>query len=146
MKKSVILSIIAIYIVSIFVVGFMGQKLKVYDEIVYVENIYCEAEGFNPNVTQDEKNKDVIGKIERLYTEGMKIQVKCKISPDNATYPTLNYFLEDAPGKYTYEVIDGVAIITVISDFTAYITVTSSDTQRKSVKIKIVVTDIGGII
>ena len=36
MKKSVIITIIVIYVLAIVVVGFIGLKMKVYDEQKYV--------------------------------------------------------------------------------------------------------------
>lgn len=39
MKKSVIITIIVIYVLAIVVVGFIGLKMKVYDEQKYVEKI-----------------------------------------------------------------------------------------------------------
>ena len=41
MKKSVIITIIVIYVLAIVVVGFIGLKMKVYDEQKYVEKIEC---------------------------------------------------------------------------------------------------------
>ena len=42
MKKSVIIAIIAVYLLSIVLVGVMGGKLKTYDEEIYVSKIICE--------------------------------------------------------------------------------------------------------
>ena len=42
MKKSVIIAIIAFYLLSIVIVGIMGGKFKTYDEEVYVSKIICE--------------------------------------------------------------------------------------------------------
>ena len=46
MKKSVIITIIVIYVLAIVVVGFIGLKMKVYDEQKYVEKIECISDGF----------------------------------------------------------------------------------------------------
>ena len=39
MKKSSIIAVGIIYLVSIILVGFIGVRMKIYDPIVYVENI-----------------------------------------------------------------------------------------------------------
>ncbi len=145
MKKSVILSILALYIVAIFVVGFIGQKLRIYNPIIYVDNITCESDNFSTNVSAEDKSKGIIGIISiKEYEKGMKVQIKCKVSPDNATYPTLQYSMDQK--ICTYEVVDGIAILTFTDSGSVVVTVTSSDTQKKSVKIKVIVTDIGGIL
>ena len=46
MKKSVIITIIVIYVLAIVVVGFIGLKMKVYDEQKYVEKIECISDGY----------------------------------------------------------------------------------------------------
>lgn len=44
MKKSTTLLIIIIYLASIVVIGFLGMKIKVYDEIKYVKSITMSVE------------------------------------------------------------------------------------------------------
>lgn len=44
MKKSVIVLIAIIYVASIFLVGFFGMKLTVYNPIVYITDIECTNE------------------------------------------------------------------------------------------------------
>lgn len=144
MKKSVILSILVIYILAVFVVGFIGQKLKVYDPTIYVEEIVCESEGFKEEISDELKAKGYIGKISVNYEEGLKIQIKCRVKPDNATYPNLLYSLNSK--ICTMEVIDGIAVLTFTDSGIVDVIVTSSDTRKKSVKIKVIVSDLGEII
>ncbi len=146
MKKSVILSILVIYIIAVFVVGFIGQKLKVYDPTVYVDEIVCESEGFEEN-TEELKAKGYIGRINvDEFTNGMKIQIKCRVNPDNATYPKLIYSIPSNTKICTMEIIDGIAVLTFTDSGFVVVTVTSSDTRKKSVKIEVNVTDLGGIL
>ena len=44
MKKPVILALIAMYVLSIVVVGYMGGAFKLYNPVQYVESIVCENE------------------------------------------------------------------------------------------------------
>lgn len=44
MKKSTIIMIFVIYIASIFAIGFFGMKVKVYDEVKYIEKIEMSVE------------------------------------------------------------------------------------------------------
>ena len=66
MKKSSIIAVAIIYLVSIILIGFLGVRMKVYDEVLYVENIvwdYSEYEnksGYKVIIpTEEEKEKGV---------------------------------------------------------------------------------------
>ena len=50
MKKSIILSILVIYVASIIVVGFFGMSVKVYDAVKYVQSITMTAEASDQNM------------------------------------------------------------------------------------------------
>ena len=45
MKKSVVVLISIIYIAAIFVVGFIGAKRNVFNEMIYITDIECTNEG-----------------------------------------------------------------------------------------------------
>ncbi len=49
MKKTTILLIILIYLASIVVIGFLGMKIKVYDEVKYIKSIEMSVEAENPD-------------------------------------------------------------------------------------------------
>ena len=55
MRKSVIIMIGIIYIASIFVVGFFGMKVKVFETTVYITDIECTNE--NIKVKPDESKE-----------------------------------------------------------------------------------------
>lgn len=44
MKKSIVVTILVIYVASIIIVGFFGMSVKVYDSIKYVQSITMSAE------------------------------------------------------------------------------------------------------
>ena len=44
MKKSTVIMIFVIYVVSIVVIGFFGMKVKVYDEVKYIDKIEMSVE------------------------------------------------------------------------------------------------------
>ncbi|MGM9899411.1 MAG: hypothetical protein ACI32E_02380, partial [Bacilli bacterium] len=67
-------------------------------------------------------------------------------NPDNATYPKLIYSIPSNTKICTMEIIDGIAVLTFTDSGFVVVTVTSSDTRKKSVKIEVNVTDLGGIL
>ena len=76
MKKSVIITIIVIYVLAIVVVGFIGLKMKVYDEQKYVEKIECISDGYkdyDPNTETGlaKIHAGYIGYIKKDYKSGL---------------------------------------------------------------------------
>ena len=100
MKKSVIITIIVIYVLAIVVVGFIGLKMKVYDEQKYVEKIECISDGYkdyDPNTETGlaKIHAGYIGYIKKDYKSGLKVEIKCRITPDNATHKNLEYIYDE---------------------------------------------------
>lgn len=50
MKKSVLITIFIIYIASIIAIGFFGIKLRVYDEVKYIQEITMSAEAESDDI------------------------------------------------------------------------------------------------
>ncbi|MBQ7602723.1 MAG: hypothetical protein IJU58_01050 [Clostridia bacterium] len=48
MKKSIIITILLVYLASIIIVGFFGISVKVYDVVKYVQSIEMSVEGSDP--------------------------------------------------------------------------------------------------
>jgi DNA polymerase sigma len=135
MKKSVVLMIALIYILSIILVGFLGMKMKVYDQKVYVEEIVCLTEGY-----QKMENTNYDGYIGRVYQEGLKIELKCQVKPDDASFRDLDYLYDTTQNLYTLtKNADGTATIAFLDDVqtTAMITVRSTDGMNKMLVIRI---------
>lgn len=49
MKKSIIITILLVYLASIIIVGFFGISVKVYEVVKYVQSIEMSVESNNPN-------------------------------------------------------------------------------------------------
>ncbi len=47
MKKSIVITILLVYVASIVIVGFFGIAVKVYDEVKYVQSITMSVESTN---------------------------------------------------------------------------------------------------
>ena len=96
MKKSVILAICAVYILSVCVVGFFGIKIKQYYETVNVESIVITAVTDEQGNPLEMKNSESGGhsvnvKVQKNTTVTFKVYYQ--VNPANATDPTilLNY-------------------------------------------------------
>ena len=86
MRKSVILVILIIYILSIVIVGFLGIKLKVYDENFYVEKITCTNTEARPVSGKTDESRIIL-----TYTENLQYQLQFDVQPVNATNKNLSY-------------------------------------------------------
>lgn len=138
MKKSVIITIVVIYIIAIFVVGFIGMEIEVANELIPVENIICVTEGAKKSTSQDAGYDYVINKN---YVEGLKIELKCQITPDNATQKKLEYIGEGF--SYSLKVNDdGTATVEFFRGGSATIRVKATDNNGVSIIIKINVREI----
>lgn len=146
MKNSVILTILVIYIGAIFIVGFLGQKLRIYNETKYVEQIECISDNFKKyDVNDSQYQKGYIGKISVAYQENLKIYVKCRVLPADATYKDLDYICGSKICTIEKD-SDGYAILTFTDHGSVDLIVKSTDGKNTQIKIKIIATDTGSII
>lgn len=139
MKKSVILTIGVIYVIAIVVVGFIGLKMQVYNQQKYVEKITCISEGYHKYPDGHPKKKAGFdGYIQPDYQEGLKVEIKCQITPDNATEKRLNYIYDESQKIYKLKINeDGTATIEFLKTGVATITIKSTDNVGVSIKIEI---------
>lgn len=125
MKKSVILSIVIIYIVAIIAVGFLGVAMKVYNEKKYVEEIVCTTEGYV--ATPDASDCD--GEIKAKKND--IIVIKCSVKPDNADNTDFDFIYDQTDvdaGKYTVTINnDNTITIKILKTCKPVITVKSTD-------------------
>lgn len=133
MKKSVVLVIVLIYIVSIVLVGFIGLKMKVYEENIYVERIVCKNDEF----VLDE-NSNISGKIFKTYTEGLRVNIICEVIPENATNQKLDYQCEQSGDYNIIKESDGSITIEFIKATTVDITFVTTDGSNKKLKVKVI--------
>lgn len=147
MKKSVILTIAVIYIFAIVIVGFMGMKMNVYNEKVYVNEIVVLSQDYKPYTDDTELGKNMLedgysGYITRSdFTYGMKIEIKCDVKPDNADNKKLIYSCAESSKYKLILNSDGTATIEFYEGTVVDLIIKSSDTVGESIKIRIIVND-----
>ena len=147
MKKSVILVIAVIYLLAIVIVGFLGIRMKVYNEVIYIEEIVCDENEFPPCDASVPYQKGLIEEgfdryVEKTYEEGLSVQIKCFFSPRNANaFPDgkpFEYIYEAGDDKYTVEPQgDGTCIIRFKQSAVCDVTVKTQDGSNKKLKIRV---------
>lgn len=137
MKKSVILMIAIIYIIAIVLVGFLGLKMKVYNEKKYVESIECISEDYVVNENKINPD-DFDGSIKKTYRKGLKIELVCRVLPENADNKKLKYIYdeENAPFIIT-ENEDGTAVVEFIRGGSGKVIVKATDNKGVQLIIQI---------
>lgn len=98
MKKSVVLTILIIYILAIVVVGFIGIALKVYDEKKYVEEIKCISDNYIDEPVYNEKGEVIYDgtiEVKKKTNPDLTVVIKCRALPADATNTKLKISVSD---------------------------------------------------
>ncbi len=114
MKKSVILTIVVIYVLSVVAVGLLGMKLAVYDEIKYVSSIsvVSSPDGDYTVKSKQEYDGTWYDLIRVTYTSGLKFQIHYEVEPIDATDKTVEFNFD--VGEYAdYIEISPSGVVTV---------------------------------
>ena len=146
MKKSVILTIAVIYIFAIVLVGFIGIKQGAYNEKKYVDDIVIISDGYvKYDLDSNEAKKGYEGYISTSFVEGLKIEIKCQVKPDNASNKNLIYICEESSDYKLILNSDGTATIEFYHGDQIDLIIKSQDTVGFSKKIFIDVEDLSDI-
>ena len=98
MKKSTIIILVVVYIVSFFLVGLLGQAIRAYDPVVYPESIVLvEPDGVateHRDVTYGDKKFDYYYVV-NPYQMGMSVRIKATVKPDNTSFPTVSFIKDE---------------------------------------------------
>ena len=133
MKKSVIILVALIYVLSIALVSFFGLKAKSFNETIYTTGI----ELLDENIKQDKNTGENYIVIRKNEAGEWKYQLSYRVHPDNATDDgvtfsydkELSYVSVDENGVVTFTRGGRSATITIIandgSGASATLTVTS---------------------
>jgi len=91
MKKSTILLLVVVYILSFFIVGLLGHSIRNYDPTVEPETIEIVD---TDNKMEVYKNRGVYNYyfVYRGYTEGTEVRLKAIVKPDNSSYKDVAFF------------------------------------------------------
>ena len=105
MKKSVILIIGIIYIVSVVIVGFIGLQMRVYNPNIYVTDIICTVTNFEPKIVDDKYMQEwgcqyyyVINVPDTA--DDITIEIKCRVIPEDATNALVDFYIDQKDANY----------------------------------------------
>ncbi len=102
MKKSVILILIAVYVISIGVVGYFGLNVRIYAPNIPPSSIEITHVTYLDQVEECKINKDNQKYIRiRCDGEQLNINLRITVKPDDATNKSVTYSFD--PGDYVTE-------------------------------------------
>lgn len=136
MKKSVILIILGIYLLSIFVVGYFGMKVAVYDQKIYVESIEIYDVQVNGSSIAIKESESGMLYVTVPYSEDLVVWIFVKSYPDNATNKQCKFIIED---NLPYAEIDSVGRLYISQPTAVTVTVRATDQNKISQSIVIFV-------
>ena len=104
MKKSVVILILVIYLVSVALVSFFGLQYKTFDEVIYTESI----EFLNDDI-KTKKDGTLYAVVPKDESTGLwTYQIKYRVYPDNATNSEVEYIYDTTAEGVTVDVTTGV--------------------------------------
>lgn len=131
MKKSVVLIIGLIYIVSVVIVGFIGLQMRVYNPTIYVTDIVCTVTNFTPTELGEDymkKNGWDYYYVLPVTGDDITIEVRCRVIPEDATESLVDFFIDAKDKDYvTLTYSNNIASITFKEDSAYRIKVKSTD-------------------
>ena len=137
MKKSVILIISVIYILALVFVG-TSLKLAVYNPVVYVTDIAVLNDDYI-EYTEETQIEDYKGYIKQKWTDGLKIELKCRAKPYDATNVALNYAYDPTVTFATFEnTSDNSLIISFTKGGEVPVTVRAADGSGIEITVNVI--------
>lgn len=105
MKKSTILLLVVVYILSFFIIGLLGHSIRSYDPTILPESVELVDVDNRMAVYKDYREFNYYF-VCRSYVEGTKIRLKANVKPDDTSYKDVRFFKDDSTTDFnllTYE-------------------------------------------
>ncbi len=101
MKKSVVLLISLVYIISVVIVGILGLQMRVYDEVIYVTDINCIIKNHEDDISEDVQVGDITYDYYCYipYEVNLQLEIQSNVIPDNATKSHVDYSIEGSSSE-----------------------------------------------
>ena len=145
MKKSTILVVALVYIVSFLIVGLFGMSIRALEKDVYVEkiNITCLEQGINiEDLTDYNQEPDFdnpfLYKFRTDFNEGLTVQLKAEVLPIETTYKNIILSYSQEQTVFSAEIVDVYYINVHFNEKgTSRLSVKSTDGKDYTVSIQI---------
>ena len=156
MKKSTILLLVLVYIVSFFVIGLLGHSIRNYDPEIYPESIEIIDPDNRTTVSKDTTDPDT-GEllynyyfVYKNYKSWDSVRIKANIKPDNCTYPDVKFTKDISDTSFKIETNEtnpniekNFALITLTDELETVIStpfVVSTTNPGSQIKLKVCIT------
>ena len=99
MKKTTIIVLAIVYIVSFFLVGLLGQAVRAYDPVVYPEAIVLTEPDGTATVKEDVKVDETVFDywyVVNPYKEGMVFTLKAEVKPENTSFKDVSFIKDES--------------------------------------------------
>ena len=147
MKKSTILLLVIVYVVSFFIVGLLGHAIRNYDPTIEPESVEIVD---TDNKTQMYKNRAGYDYyfIYRGYKKNTEVRLKAIVKPDNTSYKEVSFFKDSEATDFnlqTHEtnpekVEQNFVVVTLVEDpEVASITRFYAETTNPGTKIRLII-------
>ena len=113
MKKSTILIIVAVFLISVFVVGIFGMQNVPYNEIIYVEKIVPTSVTLSNGAESPKIKRDADGSyyVVIAYEQNVMVMINYDIVPGNATNRKLDVKITNINSNSKGSVLENGAIL-----------------------------------
>ena len=95
MKKSTILLLVVVYILSFFIIGLLGHSIRSYDPTILPESVELIDVDSRMTVYKDYREYNYYF-VCRSYVEGTKVRLKASVKPDDTSYQDVRFFKDDS--------------------------------------------------
>ena len=106
MKKSTILLLVIVYVLSFLVIGLLGQAVRAYDPVIYPESLEITEVDNIATVQKDvsfgTRKYDYYFVI-RNYQEGTAVRLKAVVKPENTSYPNVDFIKDQTDTSYNLD-------------------------------------------
>ena len=114
MKKSTILLLVIVYVLSFLIIGLLGQAVRAYDPVIYPESMEVVEVDNIATVQRDvifgTKKYDYYFVV-RNYKDGTAVRLKAVVKPDNTSYPNVDFIKDKTDTSYNLDTKENDATI-----------------------------------
>ena len=156
MKKSTILLLVVVYIISFFLIGLLGHSIRSYNPEIYPESIEVIDPDNKTTISKDVKDRKTGALLYHYYfvltnyRNGDSVRIKATIKPDKCTYPNVDFIKDESNTTFNLTTIStnpnieqNFALITLTGPLTGVIStpfLVSSTNPGTQIKLKVCIT------
>ena len=112
MKKSTILLLVVVYVLSFFLIGLLGSSIKAYDPEIYPESIEVIDPDNKTTASTDVRDRKTGALLYDYYfvltnyRNGDSVRIKAIVKPDKCTYPNVGFVKDKTNTTFNLDTIE----------------------------------------